>query len=327
MNKEEIIKVLEHAKKELGGLEQGNGATPTYNGAIGNAFYNFVRDNDRAKRGMFVYGGSVSGAEDYFYDVIAPFQRTEEYKQYETKLRFIKALENTVQIPARDTNYLDSTLKQRLRGIEGAGSWFENMTEEDLLQALVSQYNGLEEFKPEGAMEGSTYFKIKIPGKNGITNLDDLPDDSPLYLSITHAGTGTFSVATTEKVQAKDEKETTIILCHEEGFGEVMATLHPGAPVAPSNIKLEDLKAYNPSFANAIEKKSSELLSQGRDRESVVLMVSKKQVKDLGFDMAKLTSDEMGRRLESEAIDVRGGVSLAGIRSQIDKTNDKDINK
>ena len=115
----------------------------------------------------------------------------------EKKERLIKALMLTTNIPVRGTNYLDSTLRQRLGGIEGAGSWFENMTEEELLEKLVSTETELTEFTPEGAIPGCTYFSINIPGKNGIINIDDLPEESPLFLSITHAGTGRLSVSTT----------------------------------------------------------------------------------------------------------------------------------
>ncbi|MBQ9279432.1 MAG: hypothetical protein IJ215_00035 [Clostridia bacterium] len=253
----------------------------------------------------------------------------EEGKEYERRCRLLRALVKTVEIPMRDTNYLDSTLRQRLGGIEGAGSWFEDMTEEELLEAMVSPDTELTEFTPEAAMDGCTYYKVPIKGKNGITNIEDLPEDSPLYLSITHAGTGRLSVSTTAKVPAKDEEYTTIILGQEEGIGEIMFTMHPGLPVAPSNLTLDDLKEKNPEFKDIIENKSAELLAEGKERDDVVLQITREQAKALGFDMAKLTSDGMAKRLEEQQIDVRNvqkkGLSLGEIRDAVE--NEKEQQK
>ena len=246
----------------------------------------------------------------------------------EKKKRLIKALELTTEIPARDTNYLDSTLRQRLGGIDGAGSWFEDMTEEQLVEALISPDNELTEFTPEGAFQGCTYYKINIPGKNGITDIDDLPEDSPLYLSITHAGTGRLSVSTTAKVPAKDETETTIILGQEDGVGEVMFTLHPGLPVAPSDLTLDGLKEQYPELKDVIEGKTAELLAEGKERADVVLQITRQQAEYLGFDMVKLTSDEFARRLEEQQIDVRGverkGISLGEIKDAVENEKTQD---
>ena len=241
----------------------------------------------------------------------------------EKKERLIKALMITTNIPVRGTNYLDSTLRQRLGGIEGAGSWFENMTEEELLEKLVSTETELTEFTPEGAIPGCTYFSINIPGKNGIINIDDLPEESPLFLSITHAGTGRLSISTTTKVPAKNESETTIILGNEEGIGEVMFTLHPGLPAAPSDLTLEKLVEQYPDLKSVIEGKSSELLAKGQDRDDIVLQVTKKQAKSLGFDMAKLTSDELARRLEEQQIDVRSVEEHKITLKELEDANEK----
>ena len=241
-------------------------------------------------------------------------------KQLNSKSRVIEALLNTMSIPIRDTNYLDITLQSRLGGI-GAGSWYDNITEEQLLEAIISDDKTLSEFIPEAAQNGCTYYRIDLPGKNGITNIEELPEESPLYLSITHAGTGRLSVSTTTKVPAKDENETTIILGYEDGVGEVMFTMHPGLPIAPSDLTLDKLKEENPELKDIIERKSEELKAEGKDREDVVLQITKEQARALGFDMAKLTSDEFGRKLEEQQIDVRnvgkGKITLDTIESAV----------
>ena len=255
------------------------------------------------------------------YQYMDEFLKTDEGKAFERKNRLLVALFKTLEIPAGNTNYLDSTLRQRLGGIEGADSWFENMTEDELLEKLVSTDAELTEFTPEGAFPGCTYYKINIPGKNGIVDLDELPENSPLFLSITHAGTGRLSVSTTQKVPAKDERETTIILGDEEGVGEIMFTLHPGLPVAPSDLTIEGLEEQYPELKDIIEGKSSELLAEGKDRDEVVLQITREQAKSLGFDMAKLTSDELARRLEEQQVDVRDvkreGISLGKIQNAV----------
>ncbi len=222
----------------------------------------------------------------------------------EAKKRLVAALIKTAKVPFRDSNYLDITLNQRLAGITGAGSWFESMTEEELLDKLISPHYEITEFIPEDAYAGSTYFKISIPGKNGITMIKDLPENSPLFLTVTHAGTGKLSVATNAKVSAKDEEETTLILGEEEGIGEMLFTLHPGLPAAFSDLTLSLLKEKQPLLAKTIESKSQELASQGKDPNSVVLQISPTQAQILGFDMAKLTSEEYGNSLEENAVDV-----------------------
>lgn len=266
----------------------------------------------------FVYGGTVIGEEALFDVKNSAFQESKEGKSIIAKQAVVMALLKTTQIPIKDTNYLDITLQSRLNGI-GAGSWYENMTEEQLLEAITSAE--LTQFVPEVAMEGCKYYKANIPGKNGITNIEDLPEESPLYLSITHAGTGRLSVSTTEKVPAKDETETTIILGYEKGVGEVMFTMHPGLPIPPSDLTIDKLKEENPELKKAIESKSEELKSQGKDREDVVLQITKDQAKMLGFDMAKLTSDEFGKKLSEQSIDVReagkGKTDLEKLRAKL----------
>ena len=221
------------------------------------------------------------------------------------KKRLIEALIRTTQIPVKDTNYLDATLRQRLAGIDAAGSWFEDMKEEELLEQMISPEMPLSQFTPEGAVPGCTYYMVNIPGKNGIVFTSDLPNSSPLYLSIAHAGTGRFDVVTTAKVPAKDENKTTIILGEKEGIGEVMYTLHPGLPVAPSTLTLDGLLEKKPEFRSIIEAKSKELIGQGRDRDEVILQITREQAKTFGFDMAKLASDSLARKLQEQSIDVR----------------------
>ena len=101
-----------------------------------------------------------------------------------------------------------------------------------------------------------------------------------------------------------------------------MFTLHPGLPVAPSDLTLDGLKEQKPEFKDIIEAKSAELLANGKDRDDVVLQITKEQAKELGFDMAKLTSDEFARRLEEQQIDVRGverkGISLGEIKEAVE---------
>ena len=241
-----------------------------------------------------------------------------ENKEDNMRLRLIEALIRSIEIPTKDKDgndvmnpHLDSTLKQRLNGIEGAGSWYEGMTEEELLDRIILGDTELKEYNPEGAWPGCAYLKLNIPGKNGIRFIDDLPKESPLYLSIVHRGTGRFSVETTEKVQAIDEKETTIILGEENGVGEVLFTLHPGDEVRPSPLTIEALLSKFPELNRELE---------GKDGQTIVLQITREQAKALGFDMAKLTSDAMGKKLEESSIDVRNintsKISLSEIRDR-----------
>ncbi len=237
----------------------------------------------------------------------------------EKKKRLLDALKRTIEIKFGDTNYLLSTLSQRVSGIS-AGSWFEEMAEEDIIRAILDDDKELSEFIPE---EGAgipicTYYSVELPGKNGIRNLDDLPEDSPLYLTIAHAGTGKFDVCTSSQVEAKDEEKTTLILGPEDGIGEVLFTLHPGLPIKPSDLKFEDL-IQNPLYNELIEKKVKELEEQGRKDEDIVLQITKEQAKALGFDMAKLLSESKAKSLEEAAIDARenskNAITLSDIKN------------
>ena len=314
MEKVELLKIINDAKEKLGGrLVPGDlnfrGGRTQYKGKYQEAFEKFLSENKQYQAvSNFVLDPNNHGiAEVDYYEmvVIGHFCESVEYQKLKYKKRLIDALERTTEIPVGNTNYLDATLLQRLGGIGGAGSWFENMTEEQLLETLTSTDSELTEFRPEGAMEGCTYYKMNLPGKNGIVDILDLPKDSPLYLTISHAGTGRLDVVTTAKVPAKDELETTIILGEEEGIGEVMFTLHPGLPVTPSKLTIEGLKKQFPNLTEMIEKRSQELTANGQDRESIVLQINPKMAKELGFDKAKIASEEYAHKLGNLAIDGR----------------------
>lgn len=247
----------------------------------------------------------------------------------ELRTRVIEALKRTARIPIGG-NYLNMTLNNRIAGVS-AGSWYEEMNDEQLLEKIVSPETTFEEFTPEegAAMPSATYLKANIPGKNGILNIEDLPKDSPLYLTILHNGTDRLSVATTAEVESKDENETTIILSNEEEYGEVMSTLHPGLPVRPSDLTWDKFREKNEKIDSLINQRINEEKGKNPERDlrrnpiKLILQITAEQAHSIGFDMAKLSSEEVKKELAENAIDVTkvGSISLGDIANAIDDHN------
>ena len=141
-------------------------------------------------------------------------------------------------------SYYGKMLAQRLPA-GGCGSVFEGFDSPEQLAAAILGANWEPAEPPAGsAIPGCGYFKTHdIPGgRMGLVHIVDLPDDVQI-VARDPKGTGKVSMAV-QGVRGPEAPETWLITGpgEEDGVsGEVVWTFHPGPPVRPSLVEVENV--------------------------------------------------------------------------------------
>ena len=166
----------------------------------------------------------------------------------------LNAIENTKQLDKdQEYNYWEKTLKQRLF-INGAGSVFTKdiesieQLEEKIINSKWIVYN------IPGKGENITYLLTQdIKGYIGVIDLNGLDDEKVLVLD-DRKGTG-FANVLVEGIERTFIEFSVMILGLEPINGvdkEVVFTIHPGNPITPSKVKIDEI---NKSFITVKEAK------------------------------------------------------------------------
>lgn len=137
-------------------------------------------------------------------------------------------------IKKMDAKYWQSTLEQRLVSGMGSRTYFADVT--TLEEALRGAE--WEEYSHPDIMEGCRgYFTTQIPGLLGVVNLHDLDPSTPISWE-DPKDTGKVTPVIEDKLH--HTMEFTVLIVGPEYEEEVVYTFHPGAPVRPSSVELED---------------------------------------------------------------------------------------
>ena len=166
----------------------------------------------------------------------------------------------------QDITYLQSMLQQRIEGKQSDGSYYENVTERQLLENLLGA--DWEEISYPDVMEGCRVFKCNLLGVESVLDLDKLDENAELYaMDPNKTGNIEIGVGNAEK---KATQETYLITGKETIDGvekDIVITFHPGEPAKPSQVK-------------------SEKISDGSK-------LTVKKAKKLGIDKARYLSEDM----------------------------------
>lgn len=157
-------------------------------------------------------------------------------------------------------DYWNNTLKQRLM-TNGAGSVFCFDEVSDLEKAIL-EVNDWEEYKHESIVPNCKgYITKQLTGELGIVKIADLPEDIKLSLE-DRKGTGNVSAVVSGLDFNRPEESYTVLIIGQDNGIDVVFTLHPGAPIRPSAVKVESVD-LNKNY-------------------------SKQEMLDLGLDYAKI---------------------------------------
>ena len=144
------------------------------------------------------------------------------------------AIDETKKVLA---DYFVSTCKQRLAG--GAGSVYEGIASVEEMEAALRSADWEQTEHPD-VMPGCVAYRTQSisGGHYGLIRIADLPDDAVLTAA-DPKGTGTVSMTVVGTV-GPETPETWLIVGNEDGH-DVVFTFHPGEPVRPSLVTVEDL--------------------------------------------------------------------------------------
>lgn len=190
------------------------------------------------KKGLYYEAGELDkvlkwAEEDIPNDM--PDNTSSQYMQPETEMpdntqeRIKNALENT------PPDYLSKMLAMRNPGPESQGSVFaEPQTKESLVAASWKPYNHPSIQSPA---EG---FTAEIPGNIGIVELAKLPDQMPVTLE-DPKGTGQLSAVAQISKENMPGTNTSVMILGPHEDQEVVYTVFPGDPIAPSEVSAEEV--------------------------------------------------------------------------------------
>lgn len=100
-----------------------------------------------------------------------------------------------------------------------------------------------------GLLPGCSAFKLHIKGYPGVVPLDTL-DDAQLLRVINNKGTGVAKLLAPKDSVPQEVDFTVCILGMEDGR-EVIFTFHPGDPIPPDTVKVEDISRTSVTVAAA----------------------------------------------------------------------------
>lgn len=139
---------------------------------------------------------------------------------------------NTKEVVA---DYWKATCTQRLSG--GAGSIYPQFSSIEELETALLNTDWVETTHP-AVMEGCRVFVGNLSGEFGLVDISTLPDDAVLVAD-DRKNTGKVAM-TIAGVRGKVVPQTYVIV-GMEGDKEVVFTFHPGEPVRPSIVSVENL--------------------------------------------------------------------------------------
>ena len=196
----------------------------------------------------------------------------EEVAKAQAKAKVREAYDNSRELIPE---YLHKTAMQRLPEC-GAGSVFDNPTmfvnessenrANDLLDNLFGNDLNWEERTHPDVLPGCKAYVASAPeleGRNGIIDIDNLPDETE-FVALDYKDTGKVSIGV-ESVPGERTDEVWVIIGEEQGK-DVIFTFHPGEPVRPSEVEVGKVCEHGD-------------------------VLTKEQVKALGFDKAKIVAD------------------------------------
>lgn len=152
-----------------------------------------------------------------------------------------------------DPAYLQKTLDTRNPGggIQAGSQFLTRLSVEDLKSA---EWTPLEHsaIKPPAIA-----FTAPIPGKLGITEIDNLDDAAPVRFQLSHGGTGGKSGKSAEVVSVFPDDllqvDNTTLIAGPSGDKTVVWTFHPGDPAPPFNeITLESIEDLYPTLTATV---------------------------------------------------------------------------
>lgn len=189
------------------------------------------------------------------------------------------ALLNAEKLSSGDTTYLRRMADQRIDGPTNAGSAYEIESSEKLIDLLwnADWTKTTDNDVLNSLLDGCVAYECNLPGKQQIIDIDTLPDDTVFY-AIDPKGTGTIGIGAAN-VPKQNINKTYMIVGTEEINGKecpMAFTFHPGKPVSPSELSMEDAKSI-----------------LGKSEMQYGIILSKEEVKKLGFSMVKFMSPEM----------------------------------
>ena len=133
--------------------------------------------------------------------------------------------------------YFTNTCKQRLAA-GGAGSVYEGINTPEEMEKALREANWVEAKHPDVMPGCKAYKTTDIKGGHyGLIKIADLPDDA-IIIASDPKGTGKVSMLVPDMIGPAVE-ETWLIVGDEEGH-DVVFTFHPGEPVRPSILEVED---------------------------------------------------------------------------------------
>lgn len=143
--------------------------------------------------------------------------------------------------------YWEATVASRT-AVTAVGSFFEFPNVEEVL--FEQHLQDWEEY-PEcpGLLPGCAAFKLQIKGYLGVIPLDILDDAQELRV-INNKGTGVAKLLAPTDSIPREVDFAVCILGMEDGR-EVIFTFHPGDPIPPDTIKVEDLGKSSITVAEA----------------------------------------------------------------------------
>ena len=128
------------------------------------------------------------------------------------------------------------------------GSFFKLQNIEEVL--FEQHLQDWEEYPDcPGLLPGCAAFKLQIKGYLGVVPLDLLDDAQELRV-IDNKGTGVVKLLAPKEVTPQ-EVDFAVCILGEEAGREVIFTFHPGDPIPPDSIKVEDLGRSSITVAEA----------------------------------------------------------------------------
>ena len=145
--------------------------------------------------------------------------------------RVINAINKTKEV---FSDYFIATLKQRLPET-GVGSIITGVETPEQLEQLLRNANW-QPYEHKAIMPGCVAFSTPIPGLMGMKSLWGLPNETNVRLD-DNKNTGKVSAVISGDRHPVDE---TIILLGDYEGQEVVLTFHPGPPVRPSEVSVDE---------------------------------------------------------------------------------------